>query len=1040
MLYPEKSDAVLSQPLFENPTAAYRGTPFWAWNCAVTKDLIKEQIAVFRQMGFGGFHVHARTGLETPYLGDEFMQLVSYAHEQGDQQGMLCWLYDEDRFPSGAAGGLVTKYPAYRARHLRISTQRPAGLPSHQEFLQQIQSGLVPKGYFFTAYDIVLENGYLASYQEVPWDTKSARGQLWYVYAELEEPSPWYNGQTYLDTLNPEAVAAFIQTTHERYWKVLGDAFGKTVPAIFTDEPHMTRKSTLSFAESQTDFTMAFTDDVPQTFEQAYGVPLRAVLPELFWELPEGRHSQHRYQYHNHLAQCFAQAFAQTLGQWCDAHHIALTGHFLSERTLYSQTLALGDAMRQYAPFQLPGVDILCDQKELTTLKQAVSVARQQGREGVASELYGVTNWDYDFKGHKLQGDWQAALGVTIRVPHLSFMSMKGEAKRDWPASISYQSPWYTRYAFLEDHFARLNTVLTRGKPIVRVGVIHPIESFWLFFGPTDQTGDRRQELDAQFENLHQWLLYGLMDFDLICEELLPAQCPQAGAPLRVNHMAYDAVIVPGAVTLRSSTLERLEQFHQAGGLLIFMGELPSLADALPSARAQALAAKSVCIPFAKTPLLTALSDMRMIGIRRDNGTMADNLFYQLRQDGDVRWLFLCHVNPSQGIPNQAELYTLQIEGLWKPRVYNTFTGDTQSVSDSPMVRSLRYENGKTVLDLQLFAQDSLLLRLENGTDESFDPAQASKQTQTLVLSKPDGFAMEESNVLLLDRAEAWLDGVYIGEDEMLRMDNRIRRQLGWPQLDDVQLQPWCQPKGAQETHQVRLTITVDSDIEVPAPILALEITDAAIRLNGEAAPAAFSDVDWFTDQSIRQLTLPPLRRGRNVLELVFPFTPKVSLENMFLLGGFGISLSGTCPHITAMPKRLYFGDITRQGLPFYTGNLFYEFTVDFPADGRWMLTVPHFAGAALDVWLDGECCGMIAFSPHQLTLPPVQKGKHALRVRLLNTRYNAFAALHNANPNYKWYGPAAYRTQESEWSESYLVKPVGVLSRVVLIKEEPIQ
>lgn len=98
---------------------------------------------------------------------------------------------------------------------------------------------------------------------------------------------------------------------------------------------------------------------------------------------------------------------------------------------------------------------------------------RQNGREGVVSELYGVTHWDFDFKGHKLQGDWQTALGVTIRVPHLAFMSMEGEAKRDWPASINYQSPWWEQYSYIENYFARVNTALTRGKALVRVAVVH---------------------------------------------------------------------------------------------------------------------------------------------------------------------------------------------------------------------------------------------------------------------------------------------------------------------------------------------------------------------------------------------------------------------------------------------------------------------------------------------------------------------------------------------------------------------------------------
>ena len=120
-----------------------------------------------------------------------------------------------------------------------------------------------------------------------------------------------------------------------------------------------------------------------------------------------------------------------------------LTGHMMEEPTLLSQTCALGDAMRSYRAFGLPGIDMLCNRCEFTTAKQCQSAVHQYGRVGMLSELDGVTGWDFDFRGHKLHGDWQAALGVTVRVPHLAWVSMKGNAKRDYPTSISYQSSWH---------------------------------------------------------------------------------------------------------------------------------------------------------------------------------------------------------------------------------------------------------------------------------------------------------------------------------------------------------------------------------------------------------------------------------------------------------------------------------------------------------------------------------------------------------------------------------------------------------------------
>lgn len=53
-----------------------------------------------------------------------------------------------------------------------------------------------------------------------------------------------------VDTLSKEAIDKFIEITHERYKEVVGDDFGETVPAIFTDEPQFAEKGTFAFANS----------------------------------------------------------------------------------------------------------------------------------------------------------------------------------------------------------------------------------------------------------------------------------------------------------------------------------------------------------------------------------------------------------------------------------------------------------------------------------------------------------------------------------------------------------------------------------------------------------------------------------------------------------------------------------------------------------------------------------------------------------------------------------------------------------------------
>jgi hypothetical protein len=272
-----------------------------------------------------------------------------------------------------------------------------------------------------------------------------------------------------------------------------------------------------------------------------------------------------------------------------------------AEETLDSQTIVLGEAMRHYRAFQVPGIDVLCDQWLFSTAKQAQSAAHQMGINQVTSELYGVTNWDFDFRGHKQQGDWQAALGITHRVHHLALASLGGEAKRDYPASIFYQSPWYNQYKVVEDYFARINTALRTGDPIERIAVIHPIESYWLLHGPKEQTSERRQKMEEQFDQITHWLLCGALDFDFISEGLMRGFDTDADEKgLQVGKMSYDSVVVPGCLTLRGTTMNLLEKFRAAGGKVLFVGDIPTMVDAVESDRPQLLAQKAECVEFSR--------------------------------------------------------------------------------------------------------------------------------------------------------------------------------------------------------------------------------------------------------------------------------------------------------------------------------------------------------------------------------------------------------------------------------------------------------
>lgn len=1042
MFYKKNTTAVLDQDLFNNPTSEYRGQPFWSWNCKVTKEMIKNQIDIYHEMGVGGFTLHCRTGLETPYMSEEFMELVSYANEYAKEKGMLCYLYDEDRYASGAAGGMVTENVRYRQRAMLLSQKKQEELEmTREEYEAEIDAGEKPKGYYVTSYRVLLDdNGCLKDYKQIDKDEViDGPGKIWHAYVKIAKESPWFNDQTYIDVFNKEAVEKFIEVTHQRYYDALGDDFGKSIPSIFTDEPQMAGKFTFATPQDDKDATISFTDDMDETYKEAFGVSLLSIVPEILWELPEGKVSVHRYNYHDHLAERFASAFPDTIAKWCEEHNIGLTGHFMSERTLFSQTLALSEAMRLYRSMQYPGIDILCDAKEITTAKQAVSVARQNGCEGVTSEMYGVTHWDADFKTYKLQGDWQAALGITMRVHHLTFMSMEGEAKRDWPASIGYQSPWYPKFSYVEDHFARLNTVLTRGNALVNIAVIHPIESYWINFGPNSQTQTVREQLDENYENLMQWLLYGTIDFDMISESLLPGQCRELPTTnqLEVGVMKYQTILVPDCITIRSTTLDRLEAFVKAGGRVVFAGNVPKLVDAVPSDRAVKLAEKCICVQFNRTEILEALKEDRMVEIRDDKGKLSENLMYQMREDGHKKWLFICHVNRKNNVLDKREKYYITVKGLHNVTLYNTITGEV-------VPHEAAVVDGNTMIKVHIFAEDSLLFCLENGAPVQ-KVAEPSYKYISKKIERPDSFELAEPNVLLLDFAEyKFDDGQWQEKKDILTIDNEFRKAIGLPRRQDHFTQPYRIPFEPIE-HKVTLRYRFDSDVEVTGACYAMERPEnAVITFNGEVVDSscqcAIGEVgdtkthNWYVDEIIRKVALPTIKAGTNELIVEIPFGRKVNLEWSYILGDFGVEAYGDYAHIVDKAATLRFGSVVQQKLPFYTGNITYSMNIT--ADDNYddaIVEVPHFRAPVLEVFLDGESKGIIAYAPHKLSLGEVTQGSHKLDIVMYGNRFNGFGTLHNANDEFRWYGPDSYRTSGSQWTDSYLFHDMGILSSVKL-------
>lgn len=1010
----------INDELFKNPTCEYRGAPFWAWNSRLDPDQLCEQIDVFKEMGLGGFNMHVRQGLETPYLEKEFTDAVRACCEKAEKEGMYAWAYDEDRWPSGCVGGKLTKEMKYRLRYLLMTVTEKT---EYTENLDKALNDGIP--YHLGSFSVTVnDEGVMTSFVKLK-DGESKENVRHFYCMTKTEGEPRFNYQTYADTMSKEAMDKFIAMTHEVYKREVGQYFGNALPAFFTDEPQVSRLAALPNGFSQNDAEMPFTLDLPESFKKEYGYDLIDRLPELFFASVSDTAKKTRYDYYGHVSERFASAFADNIGDWCENNGVMLSGHALGEDTLFEQVLAGYESMRLYKKMQLPGMDCLFADKNYVAALQCRSAVNQYGKAGMLSELYGVTNWDFDFRGHKFHGDWQACLGVSVRCQHLAWQSMKGEGKRDYPASIFYQSPWYKEYRYLEDHFARLNTVLTRGRCAARVALIHPLGTYWMEKAAVAETKNICDELDKRFSDLAYWLITGMTDFDYISESLLPDLCQKGSSPLKVGKMEYDAVVLCDCVTLRPHTLKVLEEFKAAGGEVIIVGRSPEMCDALPSERAVAFNGGCKAVPYEREAVRAALKPYTTVTVKDGNGAMTEHFIHTERIDGKRRWIFLTHCIEGE-LKQRAygDALTVTVKGIFTPSIYDTVSGEIKKAD-------YEHKNGNTVIYAYLYTYDTLLLALDEA-EVAVSRTGADKEKFPIAeLEYPHcvDYKLSEPNVLLLDMAEFSLDGDdFEPIEEIMRIDANVRARLGYIARKTKVVQPYV-ILDAPEDHTLTLRYNVQSEADFDNVAIALENAEkCVITLNGVTVP---TEIDgWYIDKDIKTVKLGKIVSGENIIAVTMPLGVRTDLESAYLVGQFGVRCFGRTPVLCKLPEKLYFGDAVPQGLSFYGGNITYTAEIDLEEDRDLEAECTYYLGALVKVTLDGDQSRYIAYAPYRATFENVKRGKHILSFELFGNRYNTLSALHaTVSEMFHLYnGPAYWRTEGDAFSYEYNFKRVGIM------------
>ncbi|HID07480.1 MAG TPA: hypothetical protein EYP10_10075, partial [Armatimonadetes bacterium] len=612
--------------------AAFRGAPFWSWNDKLDPQELRRQIRAMHKGGLGGHFMHARVGLETLYMSDEWMECITACVDESKKLGMYAWLYDEDKWPSGFVGGLVSgRGGEYNQQCLR----------SREQHINWYEREFVPHDRSLRYYLGVKRGRTIRNLVDVTGEALNLsehRGKTIFEF--------YVERRGYVDLLNPKVVDAFIETTYEPYFERFGEEFGweGTIPGIFTDEPNYGQPP--------------WTGELPRTFKHRRGYDILDHLPCIFYEVTmNGRDWRKvRHDYYRTATEMFVEVFTKRIYDWCEVRNIALTGHFLAEDNLASQIRVIGAAMPHYEFMQIPGIDHLNRWLgSVMLVKQVSSVAHQFGGRRVLSEMFGCSGWNMSFEDQRWIAEWQFVLGVDLVCQHLTLYSLRGCRKRDYPPSFNDHQPWWDYFHLVNDRFARITYMLTQGKHVADILVLHPISSAWCLFHP--QYTDPVMELSNQFEQLSNWLLELHRDYDYGDELIMRRHARVEDGKLCVGACAYSVVVIPPSLSMFAETLERLQEFAAQGGKIIAIEPLPTLIEGEPSDElTKFLKRTAKVVRHDKRAIERALDDVhtRSISIRDEDGE-APTVLYQERDIGEQRAFFI--VNKSKEAPASIKVH-----------------------------------------------------------------------------------------------------------------------------------------------------------------------------------------------------------------------------------------------------------------------------------------------------------------------------------------------------------------------------------------------
>jgi len=869
----EAANSASVKKLFANPPRQYSSGPLWVWNDMLTEEQIISTMRDLAGQKVKQVFVHPRPGLMTPYLSADWFRLWKTALKEAERLDMNVWIYDENSYPSGFAGGLVPDaMPESRGRGLHISEEKKP--PKLSDDIIAVYRP-TDKGY-----ENVTEA--IRSGEKMPESN--------YLVASVRRAgnSPWYGGKCYVDLLYPGVTEKFLAITMDAYRKEVGDQFGKRIPGAFTDEPQLRPAGGLPW-----------TNDFPQVFEKRWGYRLTDHLPSLTRPIGDWRRVRHNY--YQVMLEMFIERWGKPYYEYCQRNGLEFTGHYWEHE--WPNCVGVPDNMAMYAWHQRPAIDTLMNQYREDThaqfgnaraVRELSSVANQLGRRRTLCEAYGAGGWDLRFEDMKRIGDWLYVLGVNTLNEHLSYITIRGARKRDHPQSFSYHTPWWKAYHVMAGYFTRLSLVLSQGEQINQVLLIQPTTTAWMYQADSSQRA-RLSDIGNQFQEMVLSLERAQVEYDIGCEDIIARHGSIKAAMLEVGKRQYDTIVLPPLTeNLNAKVMDLLEAYLKAGGTVICCGPPPAPVDGRLSERGKKASRHSgwsrldpAAVP--RKLLTRPAKGLTILRNEDDKGI----LFHHRRQMDDGEFLFL--VNSSITAPSSGTIWSTS-QGI------EQWDLQTGKISKHAFTKLW---NGSIKAEFQLPPCGSLLLFL---TKKSRNPAPPEAEIASEIQAKRPPIARRmEHNVLTLDYVDVTAGGEIKKNIYSYRANQFAFQQNGmgrnpWDSAvqfrDELIKKKFPADSGFVATYRFTIEKQVPNELYI-----VIERPDLySIKCNGKAVKAIKGS--WWLDKSFGKINIKTAAKvGENTVTIkASPFTIYHELEPAYVLGDF--ALKATDSGFVIVPDR----------------------------------------------------------------------------------------------------------------------------------------